>query len=168
MDALTAENSPARERVIAFLAFLTSEDCHSACRELAQQEELAAAFTRLWFDEIYVPGDSTLDGLKPAPDPEELARFKACFSTRELNSLERFHGFFELRLSFLTNKLKGRAYFPDNDSWRSILQHAAYVLDELVLDPDHLRVMLAALVRHAKQGTLIDAMRGQLTFPSAP
>jgi hypothetical protein len=56
-------SSKARERVIVFLAFLTSEACRDACRRYVENEQLAAALSRLWFDEIYVPGERYLHGL---------------------------------------------------------------------------------------------------------
>ena len=159
-------DSNARERVIVFLAFMTSEECRAACRKHAQPEALAATLVRLWFDEIYVPGDSTLDGLKPGVDPYDLARFNACFSSEELSILERFHGFFELRLNFLSNRLYGRAFFPENDSWHSLLQHATYVLGELAPDPDQLRKVLANLVQQLNRGKLMEALSRPLYITS--
>lgn len=138
-----------RERVVIFLAFLTSEDCQNACRQYARPEELAAALSRLWFNDIYAPGQSYLDGLKGDRSIEDLERFEACFSDSERAILERFHGFFELRLDFVTNRVLGRAFFPDNDSWRGLIKHAAYVLAELEPDPDRLRTLLAAYVTQA-------------------
>lgn len=146
-----------------FLAFLTSEACMEACRRHAASEELAAALARLWFDEIYVPGDRYLDGLKGDRPEEEVERFRACFTEAELAELERFHGFFELRLDFVSNSMRGRAFFPDNDSWRSLVKHAAYLLSDLDPAPDRLRTVLAGLVqdtlRHGDGNALIAALR---------
>ncbi len=139
----------ARERVVIFLAFLTSKDCQNACRQHARPEELAAALSRLWFNDIYVPGQSYIDGLKGDRSLEDLERFEACFNDNERAILERFHGFFELRLDFVTNRVLGRAFFPDNDSWHGLIKHAAYVLAELEPDPDRLRTLLAAYVTQA-------------------
>ena len=152
-----------RDRVVVFLAFLTSEDCRAACRKHARPEELAAALSRLWFDEIYVPGESYLFGLKGDRSAEQIAAFQTCFSLTELKSLERFHGFFELRLDFVTNNALGRAFFPENDSWRSILQHASYVLAELDPDPNRLRSLLAAILTEADAPeALVDTIRRPL------
>ena len=152
-----------RERVVVFLAFLTSEQCQAACRRHARPEALAAALARLWFDEIYVPGDAYLDGLKGDRSDEDRERFEACFSDDELCALERFHGFFELRLDFVTNSALGRAFFPDNDSWRSLVKHAAYVLADLNPNPDRLRSLLAAFVEEALSddngGALLEGLR---------
>ena len=160
---ITTSSSDFRERVVVFLAFLTSEECQAACRRHALPEELAAALSRLWFDEIYVPGDSYLDGLKGGRSDEDLKRFNACFSDDELAALERFHGFYELRLDFITNSALGRAFFPDNDSWRSLVQHAAYVLADLDPNPDRLRALLAAFVEEAfsegNGGALLETLR---------
>ena len=169
-DTPASWQSNVRERVIVFLAFLTSEECRAACREHARPEELAAALTSLWFDEIYVPAETTVTGLQPTPGEEELAQFRSCFSASELETLERFHGFFELRLEFVSNRLYGRAFFPENDSWRSILQHASYVLTELAPDPEQLRAVLAQLVERTKRGRLMEALRAPraLTSPERP
>ena len=148
-EDIAPSTSDFRERVVVFLAFLTSEECQVACRRHALPEELAAALARLWFDEIYMPGDSYLHGLKGDRSGDDLTRFNACFTTDELAELERFHGFFELRLDFVSNSALGRAFFPDNDSWRSLLKHAAYVLADLDPDPDRLRALLAAFVEEA-------------------
>ncbi len=152
-----------RERVVVFLAFLTSERCQQACRRHAMPEDLAAALSRLWFDEIYVPGECSLDGLKGDRSDEDLDRFRACFSDDERAALDRFHGFFELRLDFVSNSARGRAFFPDNDSWRSLLHHAAYLLDDLDPDPDRIRALLAGFVEEVlgrgDGGALLEALR---------
>ena len=46
-----------RARVVAFLAFFTSDVCLEAVRSFVAPEQMAAELCRLWFDEIYVPGD---------------------------------------------------------------------------------------------------------------
>ena len=166
----TSWTSAARERVTVFLAFLTSEDCRAACREHGRPEELAAALTRLWFDEIYVPGEMAFSGIRPAIDPDALKNFTSAFSESELQALQRFHGFFELRLNFLSNRLYGRAFFPENDSWRALLDHAGYVLAEL--DPDHERLkgILAALAAQIRKGRLPEGFGSplSLTSPESP
>lgn len=170
-DSMPASwQSAARERVTVFLAFLTSEECREACRKHARPEELAAALTRLWFDEIYVPGDSTFSGLVPEADPDAVTHFNAAFSESERKALERFHGFYELRMGFLSNQLYGRAFFPENDSWHSLLQHAGYVLAELDPDYERLKVILASLVDQMKRGELMEGLRAPLaiTSPESP
>ncbi len=147
-----------RNRVVAFLAFLTSAECHEACHQHAQPDELAAALTRIWFDDLYIPGDSYVDGLKGALCEAQIVEFESCFSDGELESLARFHGFFELRLNFVTNSARGRGFFPENDSWQSILKHASYVLAELDPDPDQIRATLARLARQPER-QLLRALR---------
>ena len=149
---LVGRDSGHRERVILFLAFLTSKQCLDLCMHEARPEELAAELSRIWFDDIYMRGDSYLDGLKGDLSAEEIARFESCFSEGELETLERFHGFFELRIGFLANRQRGLARFPDNDSWRSLVRHADHVLSELAADPDHLRTMLAAVAARKGSG----------------
>jgi hypothetical protein len=162
-EEITNTHIDFRERVVVFLAFLTSEPCQAACRRHAMPEELAAALARLWFDEIYVPGDSYLDGLKGDRFDDDLDRFRACFTDDERDALARFHGFFELRLDFVSNSALGRAFFPDNDSWRSLVKHAAYLLDDLDPDADRLRTLLAAFVEETlgagQGGALLEGLR---------
>ncbi len=159
MEAISPLHPSDRERVVVFLGFLTSEECRKACCEHAQPEALAAALTQLWFEEIYIPGETTVDGIKPVPDPEDCARFNACFAAEELTMLERFHGFFELRLNFLINQVHGRAFFPDNDSWQGVLQHARYLLAELDPDPEWLHTMLETMIHKLQRGKLIEGLR---------
>ena len=153
-----------RDRVVVFLAFLTSSECLDACKRQARPEELAGALTRIWFDDIYVPGEEYVDGLKGTNRDEHITVFNACFSEEERESLARFHGFFELRLDFLTNSVLGRGFFPENDSWQSILKHASYLLDELDPEPDWVRHMLASLASQPPR-LLVSSLRGQ-TLPS--
>ena len=144
---------------MVFLGFLTSEKCRTACSRHARPEFLAAMLTQLWFEEIYVPSETAIDGIRPVPDPEDCRRFNACFSTEELGSLERFHGFFELKLNLLTNQIYGRAFFPENDSWQGILNHAKYLLAELNPDPDWLQSILEALIQNIQNETLKEGLR---------
>ena len=52
---------------------------------------------------------------------------------------------------------------PDNDSWRSLVKHAAYVLNDLDPNPDRLRVLLAAFVEETLSegngGALLEGLR---------
>ncbi len=164
-EEISAAKSDHRERVVVFLAFLTSEACRAACRRFAAPETLAAALSRLWFDEIYVPGARYLDGLKGDRAEDAVRRFQACFTDEERADLERFHGCFELRLDLAANRARGRAFFPDNDSWRSLLRDAARLLNDLDPDPDRLRRLLAAFVEEAAArddgAALLDALRGR-------
>jgi len=159
-------SSDARERVTVFLAFLTSDDCRAACREHGRPEELAAALTRLWFDEIYVPSETAFSGIQPVVNPDALNNFTDAFSESEMQALQRFHGFFELRLNFLSNRLYGRAFFPENDSWRALLEHAGYVLAELDPDYERLQGILAALAAQIRKGRL--PFRSTITSPEHP
>lgn len=117
-----------------------------ACGRLLGPELLAAELCRLWFDDVYVPGERYLHGLKGDRNAEAARRFDACFTVEELITLERFHGCLELRLDLAANRLHGRAFFPQNDSWRSLRRDAARLLDDLAPEPEYLRRSLAGLV----------------------
>ena len=139
----------ARERIILFLAFLTSPECQALCRKAAAPEDIAARLTRIWFDDLYAPGDTYLSGLKGHGTEADIDSFESSFSEDELTTMERFHGFFELRLNFLANSRTGRAKFPDNDSWKSLVRHADHVLSALAPNPDYVRQVVADLAGQA-------------------
>lgn len=148
---LTSSAGAARERVIVFLAFLTSEACRAAFRDHVAHEAWAAALCRVWFDEIYVPGERYLHGLKGDRSAAAVAAFDAAFTGAERAALERFHGCLELRLDLLANRRQGRGRLPENDSWRSILRDARAVLAELVPDPARLQALVATLAATAPE-----------------
>ncbi|GIV60150.1 MAG: hypothetical protein KatS3mg043_1239 [Rhodothermaceae bacterium] len=146
-DEVTRHAAGIRERVIVFLAFLTSEACRDAFRTHVAQPDWAATLCRIWFDEVYVPGTQYLeDGLKGDRSTAALRAFEAAFTPEERAMLERFHGCLELRLDLLANRQHGRARFPDNDSWRRILHDARALLHELEPNPERIQALLAALL----------------------
>lgn len=149
--AITPSTDETRERVAVFLAVLTSEACWEACRPFIPHEDLAAALCRIWFDDIYAPGQSYLEGLKGDRSEAAADRFWSHFTGEERAVMERFHGCLELRLDLLSNRGKGRAFFPDNDSWRSILRDARALLQELEPEPERLRSLVDAIVRRVSQ-----------------
>ncbi len=163
----TGRSSTHRERVVLFLAFLTSRECRELCGRAAIPEDVASSLASIWFDDLYVPGDSYLDAVKGDRDVDEVHRFQGSFTESELRSLERFHGFFELRAGFLSNSRQGRAHFPDNDSWQGLIRHAEHVLSELEPNPGYLRSVLAALARCAEAGpeSLVQAFRSVPGLP---
>ena len=133
---------PARERVIMFLAFLTSDACLRACHQFLAPERLAFDLCNLWFDEIYIPSARYLDGLKGDFSEEAARTFRASFSDDECALLERFHHFFGLRMDMLPSSPAQRALFPRSDAWNNIRKDAAHLLDELVDDPEAIRTRL--------------------------
>lgn len=121
-----------REHVIFFLLLITSEDALNACQEFFPQEKLAYELCRTWFDEIYAPGLSYLDdSLKGDFSEEKVRQFEEAFDVEEIIELERFHRFFELRVEMLHARQKSAAGFPEDDMWRNLVKHAAYLLEAL-------------------------------------
>ncbi len=163
----TDRSSAHRERIVLFLAFLTSRECRELCGRAAIPEDVAASLSGIWFDDLYVPGDSYLDAVKGDRDADEIHRFQGSFTESELRTLERFHGFFELRAAFLSNSRQGRAHFPDNDSWQGLIRHAEHVLSELEPNPAYLRSVLAVLARRAEADpeSLVQAFRAAPRLP---
>ena len=65
MSAKEIQCKKVRDQVVLFLLFITSDDCLKAYENTIPQERLAFELSRIWFDEIYVPGMTYLvNGLK--------------------------------------------------------------------------------------------------------
>ncbi|MCH8124363.1 hypothetical protein IIC38_00100 [candidate division KSB1 bacterium] len=143
-----------REQVVLFLLFITSEDCLQAYENSISQEKLAFELSRIWFDEIYIPGMIYLvDGLKGNFSENNAREFEKCFTEKEFKSLERFHRFFELRMDMLSKDMKKKGTIPQNDSWQHLKKHASYLADELEPNADEKRKHLERMV---KDGLLDD------------
>lgn len=146
-DDLSRTEHSHRKRVALVLAFLSSEECRQICQRVLAPERLAYEWCRLWFDEIYVPSLRYLEGLKADRSEEAAAEFRACFTEDELEALERFHRFLELRVERLSDDAHQRESFPQTDAWDSVVRHAGYVLEDLeAVEPEAVRDDLAALV----------------------
>lgn len=145
------ENQPQniRERVIDFLLFLSSEEHWLASRRLIAPELLAFELSRLWFNEIYAPGRCYLESLKGDFSQEKAQEFRNYFSDEEMESLERFHRFFELRIEMLPEAARQQGIFPESDAWRNVMRHAAYLAEELEPDAEKRRSRLAKYLRKA-------------------
>jgi hypothetical protein len=140
--------------VIDFLLFLSSEECLNACRQgAAPWEKLAYELARIWFNEIYSPGIRYIGYLKGNFSPQEAQDFQENFSEEELESLKRFHRFFELRIDMLPESARRAEIFPENDAWRNIMRHARYLAEELEPDAEKRRSRLEKYIRKALKGT---------------
>lgn len=137
-----------RDRVTVILAFLSSDACREACHEVVSPDRLAYEWCRLWFDEIYVPSLRYLDGLKGDRSEQAVEQFEACFASEEVEALERFHRFLELRVDRLSDEAHERERFPQTDAWDSVVRHAGYVLEDLEgVEPEEIRRQLTTVVR---------------------
>ncbi len=147
-----------RSQVTFFLLFLTSDACLEACDEIMPREKLAFELCRIWFDEIYAPGQSYLESIKGDFSPEDVEAFEEAFEVEELIDLERFHHFFELRMKMLAEKYKRDSSFPDNDMWRNLTRSAAHVLKEIEPNAAQLRSVLEEKVETAvrQRGRLLE------------
>lgn len=142
-----------RDRVIDFLLFLSSEECLGASRQgFVPWEKLAYGLARIWFNEIYSPGIRYIGTLKGDFSPQEAQEFQENFSEEELESLERFHRFFELRMDILPESARRAEIFPENDAWRNIMRHARYLAEELEPDAEKRRSRLEKYIRRALKG----------------
>jgi hypothetical protein len=126
----------ARDRVVVFLLFMTSEKCRLACADRIPAASLAYELCKIWFDDIYTPGRTYLfDGLKGDVAPDRVEAFEDAFSLGELEQLERFHAFLDLRMDMLRPDARRHARVPQNQMWENILRDATYLLEDL--DPDY-------------------------------
>jgi len=149
-----------REQVVLFLLFVTSEDCFKAYENSISQERLAFELSRIWFDEIYIPGMIYLiDGLKGNYSEKNAGEFEKCFTEKEFKSLERFHRFFELRMEMLSNDIKKKGIIPQNASWQHLKKHASYLAAELEPNADEKKNQLRSLVKGGllKDGRLLES-----------
>jgi hypothetical protein len=96
-----------------------------------EPERLAFELCRIWFDDIYIVGHRYFDGLKGDFSPEGAAEFRAQFTSIELEALDRFSQFLELRLEMLPQRVRTSERIPDNDTWRNLVKDAAYLLEDL-------------------------------------
>lgn len=136
---LSSEAPSPRERVTLFLALLSSDEGRDACHEVLPPDRFAFVWCRLWFDEIYVPSTRYLDGLKGDPSETAVSEFRASFTDEEMEALEWFHRFLELRVDMLPGDLAEKESFPQNDAWDHVVRHAGYALEELETDPETLK-----------------------------
>lgn len=128
-----------RRKTVTFLALLSSDVALRILSEDSDPERLAFELCRAWFDKIYVPSESYLDGLRGDRSEEAVMRFLEAFDDAEATALERFHRFFELRMTMVPDSFIEEGRIPIRDSWFAITRDAGYLLDALVSDSDAIR-----------------------------
>lgn len=144
----TRELRDFRETVILYLLLLTSEESLEALHQLQTPERLAYELARIWFDEVYLPGERYfLGGLKGDISDESITRFREFFSDDELKSMERFHRFFELRIEMLSPSSRIKKIFPQNDSWHHVIKDANYLLQDMIPDSRKKSEELARIIK---------------------
>ena len=98
-----------RAEVLGFLRYVAYGESSAATEGVRQADaDFALKVCALWFDQIFVPGVSYFDGIKGDEvhgdevkgdrSEADVELFNSCFSAGELEALERFHRFFELRV----------------------------------------------------------------------
>ena len=148
VDKLATESEKAREHVVIFLLFFTSEESLKSCHRFLEPEKLGFKLARVWFDEVYLPGTRYLDGgLKGDISERSVARFAEGFTEEEFRALERFHSFFELRLEMVPAWAREAGVWPQNDSWNNMVRAARNLLDLFLADADALRSGMSEMFR---------------------
>lgn len=141
------ENAPDhRRRVATLLTLLASEDNQRVLARRSGRERLAFELARAWFDDVYVPSGRYLGGLKGDYSPEAAELFRDAFDPVELAAMERFHRFFELRVDMLPGPLLEER-IPIGERWRSLMRDAGYLIEDLGVDVEALRLRLGDGVR---------------------
>lgn len=141
----------ARERVLVFLGFFTSQESQRAFAPEIPAENLAYELCNIWFDRVFVAGTRYLDGIRGDRDEEEAAAFRAAFNDEEWKYLERFHRFLELRIDMMPSTLKAGRAIPNNNLWESIQRDAQYLFE--LLEPD---LKKRHLISESLQAGLLD------------
>jgi hypothetical protein len=155
-----------RDRTILFLLFLTSEPCIKSAQRFISGDRLAFELCRMWFDDIYWPGPRYLEGLKGDLTADRITEFSGHFSEDELESLQRFHAFFELRIDMLSKDSLKHRRFPESDMWANIVRDATYLVELLEPNAERPRRFLewlASAISAGDSGPLLQS--GRLALP---
>lgn len=129
-----------RQRILIFLKLLSSTTALDRLVDSSKPEEVADRLCSLWIDELFVPGLRYRDGesLKADRTVNTVRDFHAQFSPREIDLLEQFHRFLELRLEMFPKRRDAERAFPHGDFWQAIISHARRILEEI--DPEGLEM----------------------------
>lgn len=120
-----------RRRMTTLLGLLASEDAQETLAKRFARPQLAYELACAWFDDVYVPSERYMDGLKGDLSSEVAETFRDAFDPVEIAAMERFHRFFELRIDMLSPALLASRRIPVDDRWRSLMKDAGYLLEDL-------------------------------------
>jgi hypothetical protein len=126
--------SVVRGHVLDALALIHLSEVVFVKRSGMPREQIAHQLLRYWLDTIYAPGIRYMDGFKGDRNPEEVAMFVACFTEEELEWLERFNRFLELRIDRLRPADRDANQFPIKDTWNGIVRDAGNLI--ALIEPD--------------------------------
>ena len=132
-----------RQRIATLLGLLTSEEAQETLSQHLERPRLAYELACAWFDDVYVPSERYMDGLKGDLAPEAAETFKDAFDPVELAAMERFHRFFELRIDMLPDAMIASRCIPMDDRWRSLMKDAGYLLEDIGGNVENFRRRLA-------------------------
>ena len=132
-----------RRRVATLLGLLTSEEAQETMSQRLGRSRLAYELACAWFDDVYVPSERYMDGLKGDMAPEAAETFRDAFDPVELAAMERFHRFFELRIDMLPDAMIASRCIPMDDRWRVLMKDAGYLLEDIGGNAENFRRRLA-------------------------
>ncbi len=130
-DTALAPTPDHRRRMTTLLGLLASEDAQETLAERFERPQLAYELACAWFDDVYVPSERYMDGLKGDLSSEAAETFRDAFDPVEIAAMERFHRFFELRIDMLSPALLASRRIPIDDRWQSLMKDAGYLLEDL-------------------------------------
>ena len=123
-----------RSEVSGFLRLVQQGERALANRLGVPLEQLAEELCRFWLDEVYVPGDEYIDGVKGDKRDEDLKAFCEAFDRDELAHLARFNHFLLLRLKRLHRDQGSLQGLASSELWESIKRDAESTLSLFAVD----------------------------------
>ncbi len=117
-----------KESTLAFLAFIADRSFYHELKDRPSDEVLSHRLAELWFEEIYTPSLRYLDSYKGDSEDKKIALFESEFSQDELQALERFHRFFELRLEMLRDPTRLKTLKWESAFWNHLSKDAILAL----------------------------------------
>lgn len=131
------KKSEIRERVLNALALIHLSDVVFLKKSDSSPQRISYDLLTFWLDHVYAPGMRYMDGLKGDRDPEQVSIFQQSFNDEEMEWLERFNRFLELRIDRLRPAELEAREFPIKDTWNGIVRDAGNLI--ALMEPDMLK-----------------------------
>ena len=117
-----------RENVLNALALIHLSEVVFLKRPETPRERLAYDLLEFWLDHVYTPGMRYMDSIKGDRSDKKVSVFKEAFSEEEIDWLERFNRFLELRIDRLRPDDVRSKKFPIKDTWNGIVRDAGNLI----------------------------------------
>ena len=127
-DPEQVSDTDIRETVLNALALIHLSEVVFLKRSETPRERLAYDLLEFWLNHVYTPGMRYMDGIKGDRSEAGVSVFVAAFSEEELEWLERFNRFLELRIDRLRSDDVRSKTFPIKDTWHGIVRDAGNLI----------------------------------------